>query len=314
LVCLAPSFSQALTYSVATDKATYRPGETLLVSVTASNPSASPITLNFSSASQAIYGVDAYTPDWSSATVLTNRTIPANGSYTWTFTHDWGNYLIPLGPHNLSGSVVGYGSAAAPSAFIVTAPTYPTAKFLLDFNSPTLPASGSDSVSEFWQYGITFSSIRNDGWSAPRRYRKSGGDPNDGYIGINSTTYPPGFDIIADFAMPVSSLTVDVTTATDTSITLLAKDINGRILATTTSSPVSAFGEFVPLSITSPNDTPIASVEWWPSKANATVQLDNLWITPDTNASFIPEPSATAAFVAALACLTSTSRRRLRIV
>jgi hypothetical protein len=101
--------------SVWTDQAVYHYGDTVAITVSAYNPTADTIVLNFLSSLQASYIVDNF--DFSqhvgSIPVLTNRVIPPHQSYSWNnLGYPYGNLgwpLLSIGTHTLIGEVVGYG-------------------------------------------------------------------------------------------------------------------------------------------------------------------------------------------------------------
>ena len=108
-------------------------------------------------------------------------------------------------------------------------------------------------------------------------------DMPDFWIGYNSEgvfawshhcTYPPGFNIIADFTVSTYTITTDVMSAVGYTVTMIAKDADGNTIGSIESDPIPPGFWGGPLSLTT--DVPIASVEWWPSAQNASVGVDNL--------------------------------------
>jgi hypothetical protein len=101
--------AHAIDVLVTTDKPTYAPGEPVQINVTAQNPDTEDVTLNFSSSAQATYILDD-TWDWSHhrafLTVLTSRTIPARGQYTWSFTHNPNEFFLGPGLHEIEGRLI----------------------------------------------------------------------------------------------------------------------------------------------------------------------------------------------------------------
>jgi predicted outer membrane repeat protein len=101
-----------LEITVETDKPVYAFGEDVNVSVTAFNPTDSPITLGFASSCQASYLID----DWyfysqSCTWGFTHVTIEPNESHTWTMVHDsYQRHTCPLRPgsHSVVGIMRGY--------------------------------------------------------------------------------------------------------------------------------------------------------------------------------------------------------------
>jgi hypothetical protein len=275
LACVVAPLSRGeILVSMTTNKAAYRPGEALDISITATNTAAQDVVLHFSDGRQAEYvldGVYHWPEAWTLA--LTSRTIPANSSFTWTFRHNWDWRDLTLGAHAASGQVIGRGQAG-PVNFDVVAPTLPTTPFTIDFEHAPGGGGPVQSVTQYWPQGVHFRSIG------------AGLFPNrpgiyDGHLAINTASYPPGFNIVADFDMPVHGVAADVSAAAGVKITLIAKDKAGNILDTAVSDPVAVLGSYVPVSVNS--STPIASVEWWPSNERSTVIVDNVAIS-------MPEP------------------------
>ena len=261
--------------SMATDKAVYRPGEALDVNITATNTANQDVVLNFSDGRQGHYTFDNvynFPEGWILA--LTSRQVPANSSYTWSFRHNWHSYNLAVGAHRATGGVAGYGQAG-PVNFDVVAPTLPTSGFSIDFDK----APGSDapvqSITEYWPLGVRF---RSESTANPPRRPGI----HDGVLKTNSTTYPPGFNIAADFDMSIHGATADVSAAVGVQITMIARNKDGNVLDTAISDPVPALGSFVPVSVSAKGD--IATIEWWPSNQNSSVMVDNLAIE-------MPEPS-----------------------
>lgn len=107
------------------------------------------------------------------------------------------------------------------------------------------------------------------------------------FAGTFHASYPPGANIIADLTVPVHTVSVDVTTAIPGTITMLAKDATGGVIGSA-ESDVGGFWETLSLA----TDTPIASLEWWPSEQNYIVGVDNLFCD-------IPEPTSFSLLVVA---------------
>jgi hypothetical protein len=265
--------------TVSPNKVRYYPGEALVFSTTVRNRESHDITLRFDW-DQAQYILDS---TYFSETVFHwdetyNISIPANGSYTWHMRHDWRYYPVSLGAHSVVGRVIGHGDSS-PVSFQVVEPVLPTKSFFLDFDEPLAIGSSYHFVEEYWPLGVHF---RNATGHPVGVYEKNGNN----YVTSNSTTYPTGFNVIADFDMPVYGATVDVSVGGNGNrVTMIAKDANGQVISSVTSPPVPSYNDFLgPLSIAS--DTPIASLEWWPSNVQAGVMIDNLHV-------IIPEPAST---------------------
>jgi hypothetical protein len=311
--------ASVLEFSVSTSKTQVRPGEALDYHVTARNPTPSPVTLGFPTSIQAQVKLDqGYWRPSIGTTALTSATIPASGSKTWTFREGaWGE--IGLGTHEVLGRVVHFPEVG-PVTFDVVPPVYPTESFTIDFDNVPGTSERMRSLTELWRFGVRFSSrFDRNGSGAnyltptPGVYTVRNGTidgvgpgaTGNQFCGIMTTTYPPGFNIVADFDVPVYGATVDVGGGVGRTMTMIAKDAAGQVLASVTSSPIPAYPEFVgPLSLTT--HSPIATLEWWPSSTNASVLLDNLYLdlTPS------PEPSAAAVMGAAAAAALLARRRK----
>jgi hypothetical protein len=304
----------AITVTAATDKSEYRRGEALYFSITANNSDSVPVNLNFGSSVQTEYRVDGnYFYPQAGLTILTNRGIPANGSYTWTYRHNWlDNSEMPgdfsIGTHDFFGRVL--GSNAGPTArpngdsptgtFAVIPNAPPPASLSLDFDHITPGATDKiASVSEFWPAGVRFYSKRNDadgGSNVP-----IGSFGGNQYVHEGYTTYPPGFNIIADFDGNYTNARADVAAAVGVSVTMIAKDASGNVIGTTTSAPMTALYDFVPLSISAAE--PIKTLEWWPSNMQSGLEVDNL-------AVHTPEPGGLAFLFLATAAVVTSRRAR----
>ena len=294
-----------LLISVATDKAEYVPGELLMIDVTAHNPNDYEAHLGFSSGHQAHYTMDdVYAwPLWGIA-MFTNVSIPAQSSHTWSYRHYWSQYDLSIGTHSVVGTVVNVGNSQ-PSSFEVIAPTLPDASFLIDFehlpDGRELPTMGGF-ADEYAAWGVHFGKIKSNGIGDIAIH--ANGDNQ--YAEVSSTSYPPGFNIIAQFDMPVYGVSAEVTSAEGSIVTMVAKDSNGQIIDSVVSDAISTVGEFVG-SIQLQSQTPIASVEWWPSEQNFSVSVDNIYLT-------IPEPATLAMLAIGSAAMLRRKNGENRIV
>jgi hypothetical protein len=282
--------------TAALDKAQFYPGEALNYHIIAENPTTDPITLRFNTSGQAHIILDGGPPQVNGISqILTQRTIPAQSSHTWTIAHNWRSTNLSIGSHEYIGGVVGYGNAA-PILFDVVPPVFPTEGFTIDFE--TLPDSSSVpmSITEYWPFGVRFATQTSSSQARPT----IGTAAENRYLTINSTTYPPGFNILAEFDIPVHALAADVSGSVGTQVTMVALDALGQVLDTAVSAPTPSGGGFLPVSVES--ISPIASVQWWSNPMNSSIRVDNLAIT-------LPEPGVLAQ-VAMLGVLLS--RRRVR--
>ena len=113
-----PPSAPIQTFTVTTDKPTYSIGEPIVVTITAYNPNDYALTVDFGSTIQSTYIMDGLY-DWQSdkiaLTVITQITIPAEGSYTWDLEHEWEytvgsttyGYDLSVGTHSVVGGLLG---------------------------------------------------------------------------------------------------------------------------------------------------------------------------------------------------------------
>jgi hypothetical protein len=161
------------------------------------------------------------------------------------------------------------------SALVTTifAATVCVAGVTIDFE--TLPSGNPSPVGDpiadsYASWGVTFWS---DGSLIDPRF-KTGYNGQGVFCWVGRTSYPPGFNIMADFSVNVLTVSADVMTAAGYTVTMVAKDANGVVIDSVESGP--APPEFWVGTLTVTTNTPIASVEWWPSAQNASVGIDNL--------------------------------------
>lgn len=139
------------------------------------------------------------------------------------------------------------------------------------------PTSAGPIGDDYAEWGIHFRSIGVDLSKSPTYCSTS---PGDTYAYAGTCSYPTGFNIVASFDMPVYAVSAYVDAATGETVKMVAKDANGVILDSVVSPPVPKAAAFVgPVELTS--DTPIASVEWWPSSVTSGVAVDDLKIVVD---------------------------------
>ncbi len=265
-----------LELSVSTDKSAYIAGERLIVDVTAYNPNDQDVYLSFPSALQAWYEMDdVYDSRGGYIQVFTYRDIPAHGSYTWSFSHRWSEYDLTLGTHSVVGNVLGVGSSD-PFTFDVVTPVLPTTDFTIDFTN--LPdgrtlSPGNSIQNAYAAWGVHFGTYKNSSvYSIGVDY-----DEGNQFAVVYSTSYPPGFNILAQFDMPVYDVAAEVSGAEGITVTMVAKDAAGQVIASVTSDTVPAVRELVgPIELHA--TTPIATLEWWPSYDRSTVIVDNLFV------------------------------------
>ena len=266
-----------LTFEVSTDRDTYYRGQPIRVSITAFNPDPYDVTLHFSSSMQAQYSMDgSFTYPQMAFQMFTEQGIPAEGSYTWTYVHSWDHYDLAFGSHSAAGRVVGYSGwrSSSPPQFEVVRSPLPTEDVLIDFDH--FP-DGSESTGrrnlalDYAVWGVRFRSIADHN---PPGVREVEGNL---YAHDSSCTYPTGFNIVADFDMPVYGVSAEVSAAAGRTVTMIAKDADGATIGSVESDPMPApFTLVGPLELTT--DAPIAWVEWWPSETNSGIGIDNLYV------------------------------------
>ena len=161
------------------------------------------------------------------------------------------------------------------SSLVITifAATVCAAGVTIDFE--TLPNGNPVPVGEsiadsYAPWGVTFWS---DGSTIMPAFT-TGYNAQGVFAWCSRTTYPPGFNIMADFSVNVLTVSADAMTSRGNTVTMVVKDANGAVLDSVESGP--APSGFWVGTLTLTTSTPIASVEWWPSVQNASVGIDNL--------------------------------------
>lgn len=250
-----------ITIRSATDKPSYYQGEVLEVRITINERH----TLDFATTLQSLYTMDGvYTPKWGAGTMLTQRTTP----FTWSMLHNWDSYKLRLGDHSVAGRVVGYG-AGSPAGFAVIPTPQPSGDFVLDFQS--IPGT-SARIAHLMAYEVLGVRFRTSRGAAARLQRGEGGAWVEAF-----DPYPIGFHVIADLDPPVFGASSKVAGGLNVRITMIAKNAQGRMVATAVSAPVVHSGKFAQtLSVRATE--PIASLEWWPSESNCMTAVDDLLI------------------------------------
>lgn len=167
-----------------------------------------------------------------------------------------------------------FSTEAASPDFTIAPPSIPTFPVVtIDFE--TLPdgsiLSGGPIANRYVGYGVTF---HEDGYGnrMPALAAKASGDH---YAQSNVTTYPPGFNIVAEFSVPVTLVAADVKTAVGVTVTMKAFAQDGTLLATSESADSADFWKG---RIEVSTDRAISRVEFWPSVIQAGVGIDNLLI------------------------------------
>lgn len=94
-----------LILNIETDSSQYVFGENIEIIITVVNTSAEEILILFPSTCQAYYVIEDvynYAENYFQ-TVVTSATVPAGGSYVWSFTHNSSSYPVPTGTHRIVG-------------------------------------------------------------------------------------------------------------------------------------------------------------------------------------------------------------------
>ena len=262
---------------VETDQNSYFVGDPIAYTVVALNSSPDPVTLRFSTSQQADFFVDGvYSPDDVAFQILTSRTVPGLGSTSWGFAHPWDEYELSPGRHRVVGSVIGVGRSQ-PEWFEVLVPPPVERDVFLDFEhypdgTPTLGEGGIS-------HGLWDSAFLRSGV----RFGSEGGGLNlratpMGFISTRRQgSSPQGFNITADFDMPVYGVSAEVGSAGGESVTMVAYDAAGEVLGSVTSEPVLDYPNAVGR-LSFDSDTPIAAVQWTPSRIDAAVTVDDLFL------------------------------------
>lgn len=265
-----------LQITVATDQPAYYLGDPIKYLVTATNHDPTPVTLWFSSSNQFDYEIDGiHSPDGWGLAVITNVEVPASGSYTWTGSHNWDEWSLEPGTHSVVGEVVWTGVSEPVSYEILATPEI-TSDVSIDFDTfpngdPTL-TDGELTHGRLWRdafarQGVRFSS---EGGTVNLSERPEYG----GILRTPTTSYPPGFNVIAEFDMPVYGVSNDALGAGTSAVRLRAYDADDRLLGVATSDPETGVVSFA-------SETPIAWVQWFGSSPQATVWIDNLLLNVD---------------------------------
>lgn len=256
----------AVQVHVETDRQCYYVGQELNVYVMAVNTEAAEVVLEFSGLPEFVIEPDGPCGEVSAGLpMLSSVTIPAYGTNVWSRKFDWDRWPLSTGSHSINGLILGYGEATSAS-FLVEQAVLPKDKVLIDFYSipgTNLPAS---SLFAYEAAGIHFSTetTANKDLSWDRTNRR---------LEANGTTYPPGFNIIAELDFPVYGISVDAYTSTGVQITLIAKDRDGQVITSETTEPAI---QQVAQPIRLRASRRIERLEWWPSNDHSSVSIGNL--------------------------------------
>ena len=132
------------------------------------------------------------------------------------------------------------------------------------------PAPGGPVGDWYLSRGVRF---RELGYPLWQPVFATGYGSEDLFVHANVTSYPSGFNIVADFAAPVGHVEADVMTAAHESVTMSGFGADGQLVASVESASSADFwkGRLV---LASPEG--IVRVEWFPSVPQAGVGIDDL--------------------------------------
>ena len=250
---------------VATDRSSYEQGD--LIQISASYIGSQ--TLTFGTSQQMDYQLDGtYRPWLISLQVITYAT----GPFTRSMTFDWSNHLLAPGLHTVEGIIPGWELAnpmSPPEYFWVTPLPKPQTDFLIDFQQWPGKGNRIDNLAVYEVFGLHFrTSLGSSNYYTYsdhyRNYSLSGFDP-----------YPIGYNAAVDFVdLPVNGARAYVGGTSNTTVTMIAKDKHGGVLASVTSPVLGVTRQPVELW----SDQLIASLEWWPSITNSEIAVDDLLV------------------------------------
>ena len=258
------AFARFPEVDVATDQSSYEQGDPIQITTYYWRSQ----TLTFSTSQQMDYRLDgAYRPWPISLQVITYAT----GPFMRSMTFDWSNHLLAPGLHSVVGIIPGWELAnptSAPAYFWVTPLPKPQTDFLIDFQQWPGKGNRIDNLVVYEVFGLRF---RTSLGSSPyytysdhyRNFSLSGFDP-----------YPIGYNVAVDFDLPVNGARAYVGGTSNTTVTMIAKDTHGEVLASAMSPVLGATR--VPVEIWT--DRLIASLEWWPSITNSEIAVDDLLV------------------------------------
>ncbi len=116
-----PSNTQALQYSVTTDKNVYKQNEKIQIALKVTNNTSSPQTVSFTSGCQATYTIGSYNYIAARACIMSlgSVAVPAYGSHTWYLTHDPAEFQLAPGIYTLNASLLNNSGYASTNVIIV---------------------------------------------------------------------------------------------------------------------------------------------------------------------------------------------------
>lgn len=141
---------------------------------------------------------------------------------------------------------------------------------VIDFDNAPCPQPDVVIADQYWD-----ALFRSEGVSDSPVFKQDVYNNSSYFAFSNSAVFPLGFNIVVQFSSPgYFVIEADVMTMEGVVVTMIAKNANGTVIATTTSQ--SAPSSFWIGSLVLSADEPIASVEFWPSDPAAVVGIDNL--------------------------------------
>lgn len=182
--------SNSITIKVATDKQSYNEDETVSITISATNISNEAQTLGFSTGCQTSYAIGNVFNESSIAfctLALTQVTLKPGETKTWNTVHDLFKYPILPGTYQLTGSVIGYGSASTTISIIGRTTPQPRE---IKINSGSSSLSGEINK----PYSIIF---RASGGELPYKFSVKSGKVPTGMTLQTTTCNPANTSIFA---------------------------------------------------------------------------------------------------------------------
>jgi hypothetical protein len=290
-----------ISVTVSTDQFAYVIGEPIAITVSAVNARAEPVVLRFPTGGQSLFVVDNMVFPFSVGQYATQVTVPGNGTFDWDYYHDWGMQPLSIGSHEVIGRVLLHPNLTSPPVTFNVAPPDPVLDdIFIDFQvfpdgTPVRLPNGS--------LTSRFSSVSYAAWGV--RFDSDDRLPvtfNFSELGANNVLADlygdSPWNIVAQFDMPVFTVSADVGANNGETVTMSAFDAAGNLLGIAVSAPTTDFPHLAgPLRFTSP--LPIASVEWKASDPLSTVRIDNLRL----DVVAVPEPPSIVLAVLAVVAL-----------
>lgn len=269
--------------TVSLDKDTYVQGELIQIEVAYTGNR----QLRFQDSCTTDYMLDGvYFPGRACLMAVTDRTGPFSDSHTFT----WRDHVLSPGRHYVQGIVPGtpvrdgpfrtqngasmrsmqgsFNPTSPPVFFTVLPRPKPQQDFRLDFKHwPGDPQRRIDHLAVYELFGLRFRTSL--GAPAQRKYRLY----NDYYLS-GFDPEPVGYNVAVDFSLPVFGAQAYVGGRDGTTVTMLAKNASGVVIASAVSPVLTGVREPLDLRTT----VPIASLEWWPSDPASPLEVDDMLV------------------------------------